>query len=500
MLEGLKRHWAVVKEALWAKRLSAIGEVEMFEGLKRHWAVAMEAWRAEREGTPRPDLGEAERAFLPAVLEIAETPPAPHGRAMAYVIMGVFAVGLLWATLGTVEIHAVTQGKVIPDGRVKVIQPLEAGVVKDILVKDGQLVEVGQALIELDPTESRAEVVRLEQEWMEAEAESARLAALSKAVENPLELFGPSVLVRDEALLVRHRSMLQAEWVLFQTSLAAIDQEMAQKRAEMRAIGSDMEKLRERLPLVEKRAAARKQLAESGNGSWLIYYEAEEERVNVGGELRSQGGRLEQAQAALEGLKESRRRTEAQFRQDTLNRMLDAERRKAGLGQELEKARKRQERQHLTAPVAGLVQQLAVHTIGGVVTPAQNLLVIVPVGETVEVEVMIQNKDVGFITSSQSAAVKVDAFPFTKYGTISGYVTHVSKDAVEHETLGLVFPARIQLGEKNKPVKSIQTEKGEIPLTPGMSVTADITIDDRQLIEFLIAPLLQIQSEGLRER
>lgn len=472
----------------------------MFEGMKRHWEVATEAWRAERARAPRPTLGEEERAFLPAVLEIAETPPAPHGRTTTYVIMGVFAVGLLWAIIGTVEIHAVTQGKVIPDGRVKVIQPLEAGVVQGIHVRDGEMVEAGKLLIELDPTESAAEVIRLEQEWMEAEAEAARLTALSKAVEDPLGLFGPSALVKDEALLARHRSMLRAEWVLFQTSLAALDQEMVQKRAEMGAIRSELEKLRERLPLVEKRSAARQQLAESGNGSWLIYYEAEEERVNVKGELRSQGGRLEQAAAALEGLKESRRRTEAQFQQDTLTRLLEAERRKAGLRQELEKARKRQQRQHLTAPVAGLVQQLAVHTIGGVVTPAQNLLTIVPLGERVEVEVMIQNKDIGFVTPSKKAAVKVEAFPFTKYGTLPGFVTHVSRDAVEHEALGLVFPARIRLGEDDTPIKAIKTEKGDIPLTPGMAVTADITIGDRQLIEFLLAPLMQLQSESLREQ
>ncbi|MBF0147126.1 MAG: HlyD family type I secretion periplasmic adaptor subunit [Magnetococcales bacterium] len=467
----------------------------MFEGVRRHWGVAMDAWRAEREQPSRAVRGDLERAFLPAVLEIAESPPAPHGRSTAWLIMTVFTVGLLWAIIGTVEIHAVTQGKVIPSGRVKVIQPLEAGVVQGIHVKDGVMVEAGQILIELDPTESTADVVRLEQEWMEAEVESARLRALAPGGEgDPLKRFAPSSLVADEALLLRHRSMLQAEWGLFQASLKGIDQEMAQKRAEMGILRSEMGKMQARLPLVEKRADARKQLAESGHGSWLVYYEAEEERVTVSGDLRSQAGRLEQAKAAMAGLKESRHRTEAQFQQDILNRMLEAERRKGGLRQDLEKARKRQARQHLTAPVAGLVQQLAVHTLGGVVTPAQNLLVIVPVSEKVEVEVMVLNKDAGFVSPSLAAAVKVDAFPFTKYGTIPGHVIHVSKDAVEHETLGLVFTARIELDRAK-----IQTAEKEVPLTPGMSVTADITIGDRQLIEYLLAPLMQIQSTSFRE-
>ncbi|MBF0602861.1 MAG: HlyD family type I secretion periplasmic adaptor subunit [Nitrospirae bacterium] len=467
----------------------------MFEGVRHHWGVAREAWRAERERPSHVVRGAAEREFLPAVLEIAESPPAPHGRSTAWLIMTVFAVGLLWAIIGTVEIHAVTQGKVIPSGRVKVIQPLEAGVVQGIYVKDGAMVAAGQVLIELDPTESTADVVRLEQEWMEAEVESARLRALALAEGDPLKRFAPSTKVVDESLLARHRDMLQAEWSLFQASLKGIDQEMAQKQAEMGILRSEMGKMQARLPLVEKRAAARKKLAEGGYGSWLIYYEAEEERVTVSGDLRSQAGRLEQTKAAMVGLKESRHRTEAQFHQDILNRMLEAERRKGGLRQDLEKAWKRQARQHLTAPVAGLVQQLAVHTLGGVVTPAQNLLVIVPVGEKVEVEVMVLNKDAGFVTPSLAAAVKVDAFPFTKYGTIPGHVIHVSKDAVEHETLGLVFSARIELDRAR-----MQIQGKEVPLTPGMSVTADITIGDRQFIEYLLAPLMQIQSTSFRER
>ncbi|MBF0110369.1 MAG: HlyD family efflux transporter periplasmic adaptor subunit [Magnetococcales bacterium] len=133
-------------------------------------------------------------------------------------------------------------------------------------------------------------------------------------------------------------------------------------------------------------------------------------------------------------------------------------------------------------------------SIPWVVTPAQNLLVIVPIGEKVEVEVMILNKDIGFVTPSLTAAVKVDAFPYTKYGTITGHVVTISSDSVANDTLGMVFPARIELERA-----FFRTREKDVSLTPGMTVTADITIGDRQLIEYLLAPLMQIQSNSFRE-
>ena len=145
--------------------------------------------------------------------------------------------------------------------------------------------------------------------------------------------------------------------------------------------------------------------------------------------------------------------------------------------------------------MAGVVQQLAVHTVGGVVTPAQELMVIVPADSRIEVESMVLNKDIGFVHSGQEAEIKVESFPFTRYGTIVGEVKFVSRDAVADETLGLVYPARMKMAKT-----TILSGSTEVPLAPGMAVTVEIKTGKRRLIEYLLAPLQRYRDESLRER
>ena len=149
----------------------------------------------------------------------------------------------------------------------------------------------------------------------------------------------------------------------------------------------------------------------------------------------------------------------------------------------------------IKAPVDGVVQQLAVHTLGGVVTQGQELMIIVPEGLDLEAEVTIENKDVGFVRAGQPVEVKVDSFPYTKYGTIKGEVIHVSRDSMEDEQQGLVFPARVRLA-----AQTVQADDEIIQLSAGMSISAEIKTGDRRVIDYLLSPLKEYQSESLNER
>lgn len=149
----------------------------------------------------------------------------------------------------------------------------------------------------------------------------------------------------------------------------------------------------------------------------------------------------------------------------------------------------------LTAPVDGTVQQLAVHTVGGVVTPAQPLMMIVPKDNMIEVEAYVENKDIGFVNPGQAAVVKIETFPLTKYGTIEAKVTHVSNDAVNDEKRGLIFPARVNLARS-----TIQVENKTVNLSPGMAVTVEVKIAQRRVVEYFLSPLMQYKDESLRER
>ena len=185
----------------------------------------------------------------------------------------------------------------------------------------------------------------------------------------------------------------------------------------------------------------------------------------------------------------------AETRRIALDSLNEAEQKATGFSNELVKSDSRGKLMTLTAPVDGTVQQLAVHTVGGVVTPAQPLMVIVPKDNPIEVEAFVENKDIGFVNPGQAAVVKIETFPFTKYGTIDARVIQVSNDAVSDEKRGLIFPARVNLERA-----TIQVENKTVNLSPGMAVTVEVKTSQRRVIEYFLSPLLQYKDESLRER
>lgn len=468
---------------------------------------------------PKPAARRAahEIAFLPAALEITESPPSPIGRAIGATIIAVFCFAVAWATFGKVDIVATASGRIVPSGGAKVIQPLETGVVSAIHVRDGQKVNAGDVLIELDPTMTTAEEKHFDDDLVVAELEVARLrAALAwrgGAGADALEAFrAPAGASADQ---VETQRQFLASQIAGQTAkLAEIDRQRAQKEAERATVAAQIAKLEATIPLMQQRVDARKTLYDKALGSKLVYLQEDQDLVGMKQDVPVQQSRLHEADAAIASLREARNEAEAEFRRSVFADLTKAQARAAGLAEDVVKAARRTGLQKLVAPVDGVVQQLAAHTIGGVVTPAQPLAVVVPVASPIEIEAMLANRDIGFVHAGQEAAIKVETFNFTRYGLIDGSVTSVSRDAVTN-----VGPQRRANGEAM--TTSVDEPKDDAPkyvarialdqtrmtidgheeqLTPGMAVTVEIKTGSRRIISYLLSPLERQGREALRER
>ncbi len=435
-------------------------------------------------------LTPTEREFLPAVLELQETPPSPAGRAIAGSLMLLFALGVLWAYLGHIDIIAVAQGRIVPSDHSKVVQPLESGVVTVIHVHDGQSVHKGDRLVELDGTATRAEARRLDNERLAAELEAARLRALLAG----RDTFTPPPGADPTAAGVQQQ-LLADQLAEHRARVAAARLTVAQRAAALEVTRANIRRLEATLPLLAERAESVKSMLGNHYASRTEYLQLEEERIDRTQQLEALRHQRGHDQAALAGAQKDLEAIEAEFKRQRLAEQAEAGIRARSLAQELVKARSRSGHQRLIAPIDGVVQQLAVHTIGGVVTPAQQLMVIVPAEDRLQIEAWMQNKDVGFVQEGQAAEIKIEAFPFTRYGTIPGTITSVSRDAVPLDKAGLAYAVRASMRRA-----FVQVADKRIALSPGMSVTVEVKTGSRRLLEFLLSPLLRGVKEAARER
>jgi hemolysin D len=456
-----------------------------------------------------------ELAFLPAALEIVETPPSPIGRAIGFVLILMFSAALAWAWYGTIDIVASATGKIMPSGRTKVVQPFETGVVRAILVQDGQAVRTGEVLVELDPTANAADRDRLQSDLLAERLNIARLRAALAGSEDPLGDFTPPA--DAPAILVAvQRQLLVNQVGEHRAKVAALGRQQAQKEAEQATIQATIHKLETVIPVIQPRVEMRRTLMEKDLGSRIAYLETLQLLVERQKELGIQSSHLQEAAAAVSAIRETRSQAVAEFRRALSDELAKSEQKAIGLAQELIKAEQKTRLQRLAAPVDGVVQQLAIHTVGGVVTPAQSLMVVVPSDSRLEIEAMVPNRDIGFVHPGQAAEIKVDTFNFTRYGLLHGEVLSVSQDAIirerkqersdgrgpgaqtdssEPKGQELTYSARISLDRTR-----MQIDDRLVNLSPGMAVTVEIKTGSRRILSYLLSPLLRYQHEVLRER
>jgi hemolysin D len=452
-----------------------------------------------------------ELAFLPAALEIVETPPSPFGRLIGLTVIVAFCLALGWATFGEVDIVASAPGRIIPNGRTKLIQPFETGVVRAIRVHDGQRVQAGEVLIELDPTINQAELGHLRGDLIAAQLDVARLHAALAEGDDPAADFAPPAGASPAQVATQGRFLID-QMREQHAKLAALDRQRVQKEAERATIAKTIEKLQATLPLLQQRADIRKTLYDHETGSKWNYLEILQALTDGQKEIEVQRSKYQESDAALAAIVQTRAQIAAEYRRTWSAELVEAERKASGLTDDVVKATQRTRLQALAAPVAGTVQQLAVHTVGGVVTPAQSLMVIVPADSRLEIEAMVPNRDIGFVHAGQPAEIKVDTFNFTKYGLLHGEVLGVSQDAItrdkpaekapsldstssEPKGQELVYSARISLDRTQ-----MQVEENLVNLSAGMAVTVEIKTGSRAVITYLLSPLLRYKQESLRER
>lgn len=455
------------------------------ELLARYAAIFKAAWAARDQLTGPHRLAD-ELAFLPAAMALQETPPHPAPRRATIVICALFVIALAWACLGELDIVAVAQGRIqVSDGS-KLIQPLETSVVKAIYVKDGDKVKAGQVLIELDTTVPEAEALRAQDEQAAVQAELLRARLLMAALTTGVSPT-PEGATDTQALL--------AEWRDISAKLAKLTAEAQRRSAELNTVEQQIAKLQATLPLAAQRERDYHALTAQGFISQHAEQDRALERVSQERDLATALARRAEALAAIREGTESANAYRSETQRNLQDRATQAELKFKQLTEAVVKAQARRNLTQLSAPVAGAVQQLAIHTSGGVVTAAQVLAVVVPDDAAVTAEVTLENKDVGYVQTGQAAETKLETFPYTRYGVVAAQVSQISADSVNDEKRGALFPATLVLAQT-----TLDVDGRTIRLSPGMNLTAEIKTGKRRVIDYLLRPAQAYAHESFKER
>ena len=426
--------------------------------------------------------------FLPAHLELIERPVSPTLRALAATLATLFCLGLLWGYVGHVDIVASAQGRTVATTGTKTIQAMETALVRRVHVSDGEVVASGQPLIDLVDTSAIAERTKA----AEALAASERAATRKRLL---LEAFDHGFMAKGESGDTAAAELARLDLAQYLARKEALEATLAQRREEAATAKAQIAPLAESADISRRRADDTRKLVGPGHVARHELLQREQERVESQRAVQGQRDRLQELFAAVAVAQRELQAHVTATRQEAADQLRQATESMTQYRQDVASAEQRIAQLHLTSPVDGTVQQLAVHTVGGVVTTGQPLLLIVPQDDPLEIEATVLNQDIGFVRAGQPVTVKIETFPYTRYGFIRGRVQSVSHDAVQDEKLGLVFPARIRMDAARIVIDGV-----EVSLSPGMSVTAEVKTGKRRLIDYLLSPLKEHIDESARER
>ncbi|MBU1310406.1 MAG: HlyD family type I secretion periplasmic adaptor subunit [Gammaproteobacteria bacterium] len=434
-------------------------------------------------------LSREQLSFLPAALEIEAAPPAPYSRIILWAIMALLVLAIAWACWGQIDITASAQGKLVPGAKVKTIQPLNAGVVQHIHVREGQKVQAGDVLLTLDGTIAEADLQRLTLQLNSVKQDIARTELLQQRLQ---QLQSQADIT---ALSLPQQQALNSSWQEYQARQLSVQRQIDKLDAEVATTKLNIGRIEKTLPLITEQADSVQQLLAKSLASRSQYLELELNRINQAESLTIEQAKLQQLAAGINEATQQQQVLQAEFQRQLSDALNQYHRDASTLEQELIKAQTTNAQQQLLAPVDGTVEQLVLTTIGGVVTPAQELMRIVPLDQQLVAEAWLLNKDIGFVEVGQTAELKLESFEFTKYGVIDGEIIDISTDAVEMEGVGLVFPLKVALKQH-----SIKAGNKTVPLGSGMAVTVEVKTGQRRIIEFLLSPVMKAVDEGVRER
>ncbi len=448
-----------------------------------------EIWDNFINGTEK----EQETEFLPAILEVTETPPSPTGRLVMWSILTLLVVGILWSVLGHINEVAVAPGKVIPTGQVKTIQVKNKSIVKEIHVKEGQHVEKGDTLVVMDPTSTDADYDSLNKRAAYYALDIQRLEAeLNGTPFSPKS--DPNLELKD---ITAEQSLYQSRVSQHRAEMEAAANAVNQKQAALNAERVNLNKYDEMLEIAREKERRLIELTKENAISEFQLFEQTSQRINYEKTAAAQLDLINRAEAELSEAQAKLSNLDAAYKKDVMASLVESRKQYYALTEESKKADENQRLSTVVAPCSGTVYNLAVHTEGGVVTDAQPLMVIVPDGVELEFEVWAENKDIGFIKEGQEAEVKVATFNFQKFGMLTAYVDEISADSNSDKSdpeKNKRFRLLLKLDENTL------KENPDIHINPGMEVTAEIKIKEKRIIEFFLDPFRRYTHESLRER
>ena len=468
-----------------------------------------------------PGMNLSDREFLAPALEILETPPSPVHLAFLWIICALVGTALIWAYCGRIDIVAVAQGKFQPRGQVKVVEPLETGRVEAIRVGDGSFVRAGDVLIELDRSAALAERDGARAELASARAEilrrkAALSAARSRRFDRPPAIEWPGDV--PPALRERETRVLAADLGQLAANVAAFDAERAQKSAERDKLKETIATQKNLVATLQERVDMRAKLLEEKAGAKAAVIDATETLQYQIMQEAKQEQELASLTAGFAVIARNSDKAVEDFVSDNAQKLEEAERRAEDVRERLAKAEAALDRLTLRAPIAGHVQSSIITNVGQVVTSGQEVMRIDPQDSGLEIQAYVRNRDIGFVSVGEEAVIKIESFPFTRYGVIHARVIRVATDAIPEpdasaiegdptrvsrtagfadgeRTQNLVFPVVL------KPEADTITVDGVAePLTSGMAVTVELKTGARRMLEYLFSPLVEVASKAMRER
>jgi hemolysin D len=442
--------------------------------------------------------------FAPPLLRIQENPPAPLAGWMLRLLLGLLAGVLLWVTFGRLDIVAVTDGKLVPFTYLKIVQPAEQGIVKEILVKEGEPVKAGQVLIRMDPVLTQADVKAMQTEYQNKSIALRRIDAQMNGVrfvrekDEPLELF--------TQVETQHQANVQA----YQNALAQERSALEKARHDLTAAQSTRSKLEQTLPHYVEQEKAFEKLTKDGFAGRIMYTDKQRERIEKEQDLRTQESAIRSSQALIEQSERKIAQITADYRRQLQTERVEAAAQAEKARQELAKHEHRFGLLELRAPQPGVVKDLATHTAGTVASPGTILMTLVPEGDDMLAEVWVSNQDVGFVRPGQEVKLKLVAFQFQKYGMVEGKVRQVSTDATEAPSPNTRSDA---LSGRDRPMgplayralvdlktQELVTDKERYRLGSGMQVAGEIHLGTRSILEYVLSPVQKAWHEAGRER
>ena len=437
---------------------------------------------------------EKETEFLPAILEVTESPPSPTGRLVMWSILLLVVVALAWSILGHINEVAVAAGKVIPSGQIKTVQVKNKGIVKEINVEEGQIVQEGDVLVVLDPTTTSADYDSLKKRAAYYKLDIQRLTAeLTQQPFTPEE--DPDLEAHD---LAAEMALYQSRTSDYRTQRQSRLDVIEQKMARLQATQATYEKYAEVLAIQQEKEARLTELSEQNAISEFQLLEQQTATIEYAKNAQSELDSLNSIRAEIAEAQQNLANVDASYHKDIMTALVEAKKEYYSVAEAIKKADEDSRMATIYAPITGRVYNLNIHTLGGIVTDAQPLMQIVPEDAKLEFEVYADNKDIGFIKVGQEAEVKVETFNFQKFGMYKAEVQEISADAVnepadqvKHMKFKLLLdPTSNDINVYGQPAK----------LEVGMNVSAEIKIKEKRIIDFFLDPFRRYTSEALRER